>query len=157
MFVNSDFSLLRVEKPLKEDLFTPDGHAWLHLESDSFPTADTYLALMPTGAVPQPLPTAMVVVGNAYSLRASGSIINLQRPALLQLSYDSVQLESCSEPGSLQIGYWNGSQWSLQPGQVDGDHQAISMPITQLGIYALIAPECPLDLPLLYLPLIAKP
>jgi len=156
--VDSDFSLLAVEAATEQDYYTPDGKGWLHLEAGSLPTAQAYLVFMPTGVVPQPLPAAMAVIGNAYSLRVSGSLTTTQQPGILGLFYDSTQLLPCIEPASLQMARWDGTAWTLLPSQLDVDHRAVSTLITHLGIYALLAPAtCEAQPFQVQLPIITSP
>src|SRR5690606_3981543 len=130
--VNSDFSMLKVTTTTNQDLFTPEGRGWLHLAPDSFPAGNVYLIFMPTGAVPQPLPEDMAVVGAAYSLRASGRLTNFRHPALLSPFRYRADVGPCVDPASIQIGAWTGEEWTLHPGQVDEDHNAITTTITRL-------------------------
>ena len=60
-----------------------NGNLWLHLDRESVADGNVYAMLMPTGAVPQPLPPGRAVVGNAYAIQFSGARTRLERPAEL--------------------------------------------------------------------------
>jgi hypothetical protein len=151
--VDSDFSLLKVETTATQDLFSPDGHVRLHLEPNTLPGTNAFVVLMPTGAVPQPLPPKMGFVGSAYSLRASGGVMTTQRPALLEIFYGAEQLGGCRASTTLQIGFWDGNRWNLQPGQLNETHQTLSRSINELGVYGLL---CGSNQHHVHLPLISK-
>jgi len=135
--IDSDFVLAQVDGAAAHDLYTPDGQAWLHLDADSFPTAEVYMVLMPTGAVPQPLPAGRTMVGAAYSLQPSGGHVTLARPGILRLFYAA---DAANGPAS-QIARWDGASWRLLLSQPDPGRLAVSAAVNQLGIYALLAAE----------------
>jgi len=155
--VDSDFTLVQVETSGKQDLYSPDGNVHLHLEPGSFSTTNVYVVLMPTGAVPHPLPAGMVGVGNAYSVRASGRT-GTQHAVALRLFYDPTQLRDAGiDSDTLRIARWNdtSSSWTLLESQPDSEHFAISTLTTQFGIYTLMAVDPSLQ-PQSYLPLVVR-
>ena len=152
--VDSDFHLARIDVAAGQDLYTPDGGAWLHLDPHSFPMSNVCMALMPTGAVPQPLPSGMTAVGNAYSIRASGGHMILERPGVLRLFYEREDLGPGVGADALHIARWDGSVWQLFPSQPDPERHAVSARTSQLGIYALLAAEGPLERA--FLPVVAR-
>ena len=137
---DANFALTAVETNQSQDLYSPDGNAWLHLEAGSFTAAPVSMILMSTGNVPHPLPGGMRVIGDAYSVRASGVQMSLAKPAVLRLFYDPAHLDEVNSD-LLQVARWQwGVGWVLMPSQRDPEHFAISTLTQQLGIYALLVP-----------------
>lgn len=147
-----NYHLGAVDSDTEQNLYSPDGAAWLHLEPGSFTQSNVSMVLMPTGAIPQPLPTGMIAVGQAYALRASGGITGTEHPAVLRLFYDPTRLGNGMTPADLRIARWNDVDWQVQPSQPDPDHLAISAVVNDLGIYVLLAASPSNSGPRLYLP-----
>ncbi len=137
--LDADFHLAPVQTDGEQDLYSPDGDAWLHLDGDSFDAENVYFVLMPTGAAPEPLPAGMVVLGNAYNLAASGARAALTRPALLRLFYEPNDLPPNTDPSALRIARWDAGHWQILVSETDADRFAISARIDRLGIYVLLA------------------
>lgn len=140
--VDGDFHLAQADVAAEQDLYTPDGAAWLHLDPASFAAANVYVALLPTGAVPQPLPTGLIALGNAYSIRASGGITDTARPGVLRLLYEPADLPGGVAPADLRIARWDdhAGAWQLLPGEPDPERYAVVAQADRFGIYALLAP-----------------
>lgn len=154
--VDVDFHLARVQTNAEQDLFSPDGDAWLHLDDGGFDLVNVYLLLAPTGAVPEPLPQGMAALGHAYSLTASGALTALARPALLRLFYEPADLPAGIAPSALRIARWEAGRWQPLAGESDPDRFAISARIERLGIYVLLAPDGGESEGRVYLPLLRK-
>ncbi len=148
--IDSDFVLAQVDASAAHDLYTPDGQAWLHLDAASFPVAEIYMALMPTGAAPQPLPAGMTMVGAAYSLQPSGGHVTLARPGILRL-FDAAD---AANGAAAQIARWDGAGWRLLPSEPNPERLAVSARVSQLGIYALLVEEGARER--IYLPVIVR-
>lgn len=139
--VDTQFTLARVNVNAPQDLYTPDGAAWLHVDPDSFSSDNVFMALMPTGSVPAPLPAGWSAVGNAYSLLASGSQTDTTRPTVLRLFYDPAHLPTGIDPAALRMGrFIQGEGWRLLTGELDAERRALALETSHLGIYALFAP-----------------
>lgn len=152
--LDSDFALLTVDTSADNDLYTADGNAWLHLDAHSFATPSTMAVLMPTGAVPQPLPAGYAATGNAYAVRFSGSSTGPARPGVLSLFYPPDRIAGAA---GLSIHRWNPTTnaWESLGGQVDAVHNAVSVRFDRVGIYALLAAETPAASKI-YLPVILR-
>ena len=111
---------------------------------------------MPTSAVPQPLPPAMASLGNAYSLRASGSMVQLGQLAVLRLFYEPNDLPVGVNPEALRIARWNGTAWQVLPSEPDPERFAVIARTNQLGIFSLMAPAETSDVRRVFLPRVAK-
>jgi len=138
------------------DVYSSDGILSLHLKPGSLPGNDAYLAVMPPGAVPGPLPEGWILVGDPYDVTASGALVTLEKTAVLKLRYDSLLLPPSLAADEMGIYRWepNGKTWQQVPGTLDPDQQAISAPITTLGTYALLAPQAAFEQ--IYLPLVLR-
>jgi hypothetical protein len=143
--LQSTYRLQQVFNNQRVDVYSDDGNLSLHLEPDSLPGAFAYLAVMPPGAVPGPLPAGLVLVGDAYDVTASGALASLEKPAILTLHYDGALVNSSSTPAGLNIYHWNpiSQLWQAVSGKLDEDHKVMIAPITVLGTYALLAPPGP--------------
>lgn len=154
--IDNNFSLVDVIQGREVDLFTPNGQAWLHLDSHSFAAMTATVALMPTGAVPEPLPTGQTAIGAAYSIRASGAVSNLVDPAVLRLFYEPGQLPAGVDPARLRIGWWNGETWQALSSESAADQRAVSAQIARLGIYTILAPVPPQSNQRIFLPFVLR-
>lgn len=154
--IDNNFSLVDVIQGREVDLFTPNGQAWLHLDSHSFVAMTTTVALMPTGAVPEPLPAGQTAIGAAYSIRASGAVSSLVNPAVLRLFYEPGQLPAGVDPAGLSIGWWNGETWRALSSEPAADQRAVSAQITRLGIYTILGPVPPASNQRVFLPSVQR-
>lgn len=139
--LDNDFHLARVDRNSDQDFYAPDGAAWLHLAAGSFPQSNVAIVLMPTGAVPQPLPAGMRAMGNAYSIRVSGGITETVpgHAAVLRLFYAPDDL-GATRPADLRIARWDGAAWQFLSGQADTERFTVAAQTDRLGIYVLLAP-----------------
>lgn len=140
--LDNDFHLAPVAGVEGQDFYSPDGAAWLHLDAGSFAQSNVSLILMPTGAVPQPLPAGTKALGNAYSIRASGGITETvaEHHAVLRLFYKPDDL-NMTLPTDLRIARWDGLAWQILGGQPDPERFTVAAQTGRLGIYVLLAPE----------------
>jgi len=154
--LDNDFHLAQVASAEDQDFYSPDGAAWLHLDAGSFAQGNVNIILMPTGAVPQPLPAGMRALGNAYSIRVSGGITGTVagRDAVLRLFYAPDDLVAAS-PADLRIARWDGTAWRLLTGQLDPERFTVAVQTDRLGVYALLAPEA-VEGPRVYLPVLLR-
>jgi len=137
------YRLQQVLNSKSSDVHASDGNVSLHLDPGSLPGNSAYLAIMPPGAAPGPLPEGWVLVGDPYDVPASGAVVALEKPAVLKLRYDTMLLLPSLALDQLAIHRWdpNDGTWHPVPGTVDAGQQAVSAPITTLGPYALLAQE----------------
>lgn len=154
--VDSSFHLAQAEAATDQDFYSPDGLAWLHTMADTFTNSSTYVALMPVGALPKPLPAGMTAMGDAYSIRASDT--NLLAPAaILQMAYDPAQLAPGIAPAALRVARWDAEAARWQPLSTvpSPERFVVSASAAQFGIYALLRPNAPTQCS--YLPLLLAP
>jgi len=137
---DSDFSLLEVDVSRAGDLYSADGNQQAHLEPGSFTGGRVYAVLMPTAAVPQPLPAGRVAVGSAYAIRFSGGWARLARPGLLRLFYHP---GLAGAPVGLVIYRWDPATrtWEALGGELDTGQRSVAVPFDRAGIYALLMVE----------------
>lgn len=140
VMVDSDFNLAPVDVTAEQDFYSPDGKAWWHLDEHSFAVENTQLVLMPTGAVPFPLPAGTRPVGNAYSIRASGAVTQTLHAGVLRLHYDPAAVDPGIAPAQLKLAHWDGATWQVLPSQIDPERFTVAAQVDRLGIYALLAP-----------------
>jgi hypothetical protein len=99
----------------------------------------------------------MTPLGSAYSIAASGSVTGTLQPAVLHLSSSSAATAAGSDPESLQLAWWDGTRWELLGGDLDSTRSGLASSITNLGIYALLAPDRDLLIsPRNYMPALSK-
>jgi hypothetical protein len=153
VIVDSDFSLLEVDVNRAGDLYSADGNLQVHLEPGSFTGGMVYAVLMPTGAVPQPLPAGRVALGSAYAIRFSGDWVRLARPGLLRLFYHP---GLAGDPAGLGIYRWDPTAraWEVLGGELEANQRSVAVPFDRAGIYALLAAEVAPRRA--YLPMIAR-
>jgi hypothetical protein len=134
----SSYRVQRVVRDAPGEVFSDDGNLWLYLAEESIPGKAAYLAVMPPGALPGPLPAGMTIVGDAYDLTASGALVALERPALLRLRYDPDL--AAGNPGQIGLYRWEPDRETWQPvaATLNAEHQTLSAPVTLLGTYALL-------------------
>jgi hypothetical protein len=153
--VDSSFNLLEADTTQTSDLYSADGNQQLHLDEGSFGKR-VYAVLMPTGAVPQPLPPGRNVVGDAYAIRFSGALTETVKPGVLKLFYHPELLASGIDPRTQSIYRWNASKavWEFVGGELDEGQRSVAVTVDRIGIYALMAAEGPLER--VYLPLVMR-
>lgn len=140
VMLDSDFNLAPVNLTSEQDFYSPDGKAWWHLDEESFTAENTQLLLMPTGAVPLPLPTGVRPVGNAYSVRASGILTQTLHAGVLRLHYDPAAVDPGVAATQLRLARWDGAAWQMLPSESDPERFSVAAETDLLGIYALLAP-----------------
>jgi hypothetical protein len=112
---------------------------WTLVNTDTLPSA-TYVTIAPHAIPPGPAPDAHEIAGSAYSVRAAGALLTLDRPASLHLAYQPEQLGD-ADPHTLGIYVWNAyhAQWTDLGGRLLYDQQTLAVPTPHLATYALIA------------------
>lgn len=140
VMLDSDFNLAPVAVTSEQDFYSPDGKAWWHLDEDSFTAENTQLLLMPTGAVPLPLPAGVRPVGNAYSVRASGILTQTLHAGVLRLHYDPAAVDPGVAATQLKLARWDGVAWQVLPSEIDPERFSVASETDRLGIYVLLAP-----------------
>jgi hypothetical protein len=120
------------------DVASPDNLLELTLFPESL-SADTYVFILATSALPGPPPPAHRLVGRPYSVRASGAITLSDRPMALRLAYDSLWLDGAT-PHNLSIFAWHpfDQRWEEEGGTLFTDQNHLSTPIHRFTTYALM-------------------
>ncbi|NOZ72247.1 MAG: hypothetical protein GXP38_10095 [Chloroflexi bacterium] len=134
------FRLQRASRQERHDIFSDDGNLDLHLMPGSLPGNETYLVVMPPGALPGLVPPGYTVVGNAYSITASGAVVTLEKSALLRLHYNDTVLPPEIDPERLEIRRWDPvtSTWKTISATLDDEQRTLSAAVDVLGTYALM-------------------
>jgi hypothetical protein len=139
-----------------QSVYSNDGNLSLYLEPGSLPGNETYIVVMPPGAIPGPLPKGLVLIGDPYDLTASGAVVKLSKKAVLTLRYDEALVNPGLTPKGLALYRWNptGHTWELvKDSSLNEEDKAVVAPVSLLGTYALLA--LPTS-PAIYLPFISK-
>ena len=159
--LQSTYRLQRATNISPTHIFSNDGNLSLYMEPGSLPGSEAYFVVMPPGAVPGPLPAGLVLVGDPYDITASGAVVTLSKPAILNLHYDGALVNPAVIPEGLGIYRWdqNKQAWQAVSSVPDTALKAMTAPVTVLGTYALLAPpgswmEIPWEN--VFLPLILK-
>jgi hypothetical protein len=109
--------------------------------SDHSLPADVYVLIMDINAIPEPVPLGHNVVGQPYSVRSSGAIIESLHPMLLKLSYTDLTLQG-ADPHTMSIFEWDplSRQWGELGGELD-DWIGKSMTTTteNFSVYSLMS------------------
>lgn len=113
--LDSDFALLEVPAAVSQDYYSPDGNVWLHLEAESLPGELAYLAILPIGTIPEPLPAGIGPVGSGYSLGASGIVTGTLRLRCSRWPWIRHSCPPGVEPAAVQLSRWNGAGGSCSP------------------------------------------
>jgi len=150
----STFRLQRTHNDEHTNIYSDDGNLDLHLDAGSLPGNETYLAVMPPGALPGPTPQGYAAIGDAYSITASGAVAALEKPGVLKLFYDDATLKPGIEVEQLELRRWDPVTkiWKKAPATLDADQKALSAPVKALGTYVLMVREYTQ----VYLPAIAR-
>ncbi|MCB8950358.1 MAG: hypothetical protein H6653_20305 [Ardenticatenaceae bacterium] len=121
-------------------IHSDDGLLALSILNSGTFTTDAYLVVVPSFAPPGNLPLDHSFVGAAYSVRASGAVVESERPFTLQLSYTNSQLAG-TDPHTLAIFAWDGArqQWGNLGGTLFDNQQFFSRNTSRFTSYALIA------------------
>jgi hypothetical protein len=159
--LQTTYRLQRVVNAQGYNVYSNDGNLDLRLEPGTLPGNDSYVVVMPPGAIPGPLPGGLTLVGDPYDVTASGApTLQKSKPAVLSLHYDKALVSGAAPPAGLKIYRWNpaSSTWQAIGGTLDLEHRAVTAQITALGTYALLAPSGPWAAPRLevFLPLVSR-
>jgi uncharacterized repeat protein (TIGR01451 family) len=147
--ISSDYNLQQVNNFTDTSLFSEDGNFELYLSPDSLPIDFAYATVLPTGYVPGPLPDKVEVIGNAYEVRMSGAVTQLEKEGVLTMHYHPGVMDVYTPTAA--IYYWDvvNTTWQKQgstPREID---YAVSSVVTRTGIYALmgqsVVPQLTID------------
>ncbi len=131
---------VRSDRPVQLD--SPDGRLRLGLINPATLPADGYIAMVPSYAPPAPPPAGYRIVGDTYSVRASGSLLVTDRPMALSLGYTPEQLGSL-DPHTLEVVVWDpaGRRWEPLGGVflADGDNPRVASDTRRFGAYTLMS------------------
>lgn len=152
---DSNYSLLAVDLSKENDIYSPDGNLWLHLDAGASDAGTMYTVLMPSGSIPQPLPFGRKSIGNAYAIRFSGGRLVLDRPGVLKLFYPP---DRTGRSADLAIYRWDpaAETWQILGGELDTDRRSLAVAFNRAGIYALLAMDTALPKEKTYLPLLLR-
>jgi hypothetical protein len=139
--LQSTYRLQRVVNSQGNDAYANDGNLDLRLEEGALPGSETYMVVMPPGAIPGLLPAGLTLIGDLYDVTASWAA-TLDEPALLTLHYDKALVTGAETPAGLKIYRWNpnSASWQAVGGTIDPAQRAVTAQVTALGTYALLAP-----------------
>ena len=139
----STFRLQRSSNHERHDIYSDDGNFDFHLDAGSLPGGETYLVVMPPGALPGPAPRGYAVVGDAYNITASGAVATLEKPGVLKLYYDDATLKPGIEVERLEIRRWDpiDAVWKVVPTSLDAEQKVLSAAVKALGTYTLMVRE----------------
>jgi hypothetical protein len=155
-YLQTTYRLQRVVNAQGYNVYSNDGNLDLRLEAGSLPGSESYMVVMPPGAIPGALPAGLTLVGDLYDITVSGAA-TLQKPALLSLRYDKALAGGGAPPAGLKIYRWNPvtAAWQAVGSTIDPERRAVTAQVTALGAYALLAPSGPWAAPRLeiFLPL----
>lgn len=121
------------------EITSPDGNIEVNAAGNHL-TADRYVAVNHTYALPGPPPAGMAVVSGPYSVQGSASETGWGQPMALTFNYHSHARSNMPE-GSLQPYYWLAAtaQWvPVTTAMVNHDRQQVSASSKLYGIYALM-------------------
>ena len=134
-----DFQRAYVPASTTQAIGSIDGNLQLMLVStDTFPS-ETYIAVVPSYALPGPLPLGHRLVGSAYSVRASGALPAADKPMSLHLRYEDATLTG-ADPHTLAIFAWDAyhKRWDDLGGRLSYDEQYLSVATDRFTTYALV-------------------
>lgn len=137
-----DFNRAYVPASTTQTLSSIDGLLQLSLVNTDTITYDTYIAVVPSFAPPSPPPPGHRLVGSAYSVRAAGATVVIDRPMNLRLSYDNSTLAG-ADPHTLAIFAWGANpdhpHWDNLGGALFPTQQYMSVATSRFTTYALMA------------------
>jgi hypothetical protein len=121
-------------------LFSHDGRLSLLLNPETFPGSQTVVAITAHTNLPGPLPDGAILVGDTYDITASGSILALDRPTAVTMTYDDAQYESEEALGPLDIYWWNPESEIWQPlhAAINPERGDLSAIVSNLGVFAIL-------------------
>lgn len=135
-----DFNRAYVPASTTQTIDSIDGNLQLTVVStDTFPS-EAYVAVVPSYALPGPPPLGHRLVGNAYSVRASGARLISDKPMSLHLSYNETTLAG-ADPHTLAIFAWDAFNkcWDALGGTLFSTQQYLSVATSRFTTYALMA------------------
>jgi hypothetical protein len=103
--------------------------------------ADAYVVVMSTGTAPGPVALGHQLVGQPYSVRASGAAVTSTKPMQLRLFYTDAALGDV-DPHTLSALQWNPliRDWDDLGGDLDSwIEQSVTTTTDRFTIYALVA------------------
>ena len=125
-----------------EVIHSKDEKVSLHINTGSLPT-DTYVLIMSTNVPPGDPPSGHRLIGQPYSIRASGALTQSLTPMLLQMDYDPGWLGDV-DPHTLSVFYWHEDenpalrQWQNLESEPFGDEPSHVISVQRFGTYALM-------------------
>ena len=135
-----DFYRAYVPASTSRTIHSMDGNLRLTLVStDTFPS-EAYVVVVPSHVPPGPLPLGHRLVGNAYSVRASGAVLIADRPMSLRVYYNETTLAG-ADPHTLAMFAWDAyhERWDNLGGSLFSDQQYVSVATRRFTTYALMA------------------
>jgi photosystem II stability/assembly factor-like uncharacterized protein len=140
-FLQTTYRLQRVVNAQGYNIFSNDGSLDLRLEAGALPGNETFVVVMPPGAIPGPLPGGLTLLGEPYDITVSGAA-TLLKPAVLSLHYDKALVSGTVPPAGLKIYRWDpaNAAWQAVGDTIDPERRAVTAQVTALGTYALLAP-----------------
>ncbi len=155
--INSDYNLQQAQKSEVNTLFSEDGNFEFHLPVDAISADQAYATVLPTGYVPGPLPDGLSVIGNAYEVRLSGAVAELEKAGVVRLHYHPEVMGVYTKTA---IYFWDAAneEWDRRGGDPSETDNAWSVAAQRLGIYALMGLDVTSAPPTetIYLPIILK-
>jgi hypothetical protein len=117
-----------------------DNNLQLNFVSAGTLAADTYIAVVRSFAPPGPAPEGHRFVSNAYSVRASNSLVVTNLPMELLLRYDTPALAE-ADPRTLALFAWDAfnQRWDNLGGVLFESDRSLSVATTRFTTYALMA------------------
>jgi hypothetical protein len=123
-----------------DPIVSVDNNLEMTLSDHSLP-ADAYVLVMSANTIPGPLPPGHQLVGQPYSVRASGATVTSTKPMLLKLFYTDTALGGV-DPHTLSVLQWNpvSQEWDDLGGSLDDAiEHSVSTTTERFTVYALMA------------------
>jgi hypothetical protein len=119
-----------------------DGNLQLSVVTTDTLISETYVTVVPSFAPPGPAPAGHQFVGSVYSARASGALVEADKPMVLHLTYDQATLAG-ADPRALAIFAWvadpGNKHWKRLGGQLFADQGYVSVATKSFTTYSLMA------------------
>jgi hypothetical protein len=134
-----EFSRFYLSAASQQALRSPDGNLELGIvTTDTIPFA-TYVVVAPSYAPPGAIPSGQRVIGNVYSVRAAGALVQTEKPMNLRIYYTE-QLLQGADPHTLALFGWNAAarQWVDLGGRLFDQQEYNTTAIRRFGVYALM-------------------
>jgi hypothetical protein len=120
-------------------LVSVDNNLEMTLSDHSLP-ANAYVLVMSANTIPGPLPMGHQLVGQPYSVQASGATVTSTKPMLFKLFYTDTTLGGV-DPHTLSILQWNpvSQKWDDLGGSLDDAiEHSVSTTTDRFTVYALM-------------------